>query len=393
MSYDVTSWYVDQLQLRASAPVRQFTIGSSDYSDRVVRWPKFSRYANRIIASKATVTLANDDGLFNNFHERVWTLPNTCSVLVGYTHANSGDETVSIFSGDIKEVRYPKKSACELHLRDRLWALTEKKIGTSDEPVELSSQVPSDIAWTICTCYGELDNTESAANPHIDWESFNVWAENFSSDNIVMAAYYNGIKVAKALGDLGDMTDSAIWTEGDGRLYFRRYTEPSSLDFTLVADDILDVNITVDGMNLVNKAWVYGLYSTDSDYWQIATYMQESTSVNTFGLHETTWKNKNIWYVDSASCQNMAQRKALANQYPPRKFKLSATVVGLYRQLGETIRFVDTFYNINSGTGWRFDEMKIDTDKFRVDYKMNEATAGDAFFLDVDVLDGDKLLL
>jgi len=393
MAYDVSSWYIDQLKLKASSPERRFTIGSSNYSERVVKWPRFSRLANRIRASKTTITLANDDGLFNQFHERLWTLPNTCTIEIGFTHPDSDYESISIFSGDIKEVRYPKKSSCQLHLRDRLWSLTEQKIGTSEAPIEISDQIPSDIAWTICTCYGQLDNTQSAANPHINWESFEVWAENFSTDNVEMAARYKGVKVAKALDDLGVMTDSAIWTEGDGKLYFRRYTEPNSLDFTLIADQILDVEITVDGMNLVNKAWVYGDYSEESDYWAINVAQQQTTSVNTFGLHETIWNSKNIWYVDSASCQNMAQRKALANQYPPKRFKLSATITGLHRQLGETVRFVDEFYNINSGTGWRFDEIKIDLEKFRVNYGMNEANAGDAFYLDVDFLDGDKLLL
>lgn len=393
MAYDVSSWFIDQLALKASAPKRVFTIGASDYSDRVVKWPTFKRTANQIVASKAAIELANDDGQLNFFHEKLWTMANTCSVQVGFTHPDSGDELVSIYSGDVKEVKYPKKSKCRLSLRDRLWGLGEKKVGRSDVSVVFSEQIPSDVAWTLCTCYGGLSSVQSTSNPHIDYDSFNAWAAQFSADNVVAEADYNGVKVSEAVRDLGEMTDSAIWPEGDGKLYFKRYTEPDSLDFVLTPAAIADVVIDIDGINIVNKAWVYGEYAPGSDYWQIAAFQVNTTSVNTFGLHEQVWKNKHIWYTNSAGCQNMAQRKIQNLRFPPKKFKVDTTVVGLHRQLGETLRFVDSFYSINSGTGWRFDEMTVNVDKFSVLYQMNEAIAGTAFYLDVSSLDGDDLLL
>lgn len=393
MSYSVTSWFLQQLELKVSEPKRYFYISGSDYSSRVVKWPVFKRTAEEIIASKATIEMANDDGEMNFFHERLWTMPNTCQVKVGFTHPTSGDELITIFSGDIKEVKYPQKSKCQLVLRDRLWALGEKKVGDSDNPVTFSDEIPSDIAWTLCTCYGELSTTQNSSNPHIDYDVFLKWAEVFSNDSLVITARFDGQKVSEAVRDLADMTDSAIWTEGEGKLNFKRYTEPSSQDFTITADNIKNVLIKIDNLNLVNKAFVYGGYSQTSDYWTIAAFQINTTSVNTYGLREHVWKNEKIWYTTSAACQNLAQRKIQNLQYPPKKFKIDTQVIGLHRQIGETIRFVDSFYQISSATGWRFNQIQMNIDNFTVSYLMDESIAGDAFFLDVDSLDSDNKLL
>lgn len=393
MGYSVTSWYYEQQLLKAASPVRKFYVGGSDYSTRVMRWPTFTRTAAEIIASRASISLDNADGLFNFFHERLWTFPDTCTCQWGYTHPTSGNEMLTLFSGDIKEVEYSDKE-CKIHLRDRLWALTEKKVGDSDIPVSFSSIIPSDIAWTICTCYGQLSALQSTGNPHIDWTSFQVWAAQFSADSVLMSALYEGVKCSEALRRLGDMTDSAIWQDGDGKIYFRRYTEPSSLDFVITQNEMTDLEIKIDGLYLVNKAWVYGDYKPASDYWAINAFAVETTGVNTYGLHEYIWKDDICWYVDSVSCLNLASRRARVLKYPPKKFMVKCPVIGLHRQLGETVRLVDSFYAINSGSGWRFEEVEIDMDKGICKYTMNEAIAGNAFYLDIDSLDvEDRFLL
>jgi hypothetical protein len=392
MGYDVTSWFYDQCQEKSAQPKKVFMIGDSDYSDGVLKWPTFKRIANRIVASKATIRLDNADGEMNYFHERLWSMPNTCSVQLGFTHPTSGDELLTLFSGEIKEVKY-NNAAINIHLRDRFWGLTEKKVGDSADPAIFSSQIPSDIAWTLCASYGQLSGVQSDSNPHIDWDSFNAWAEQFSTDSIEMEARYKGIKTAEALERLGKMTDSAIWTEGDGKLYFKRYTEPDSLDFLIDQDQFSDLEIKIDGLRPVNKAWVYGGYSPSSNYWQINVFNVDTTAVNTYGLHEEVFKDDTIWYVNSASAQNLAQRIVLKLKYPPKRFKIKTTMIGMHRQIGETVRLVDSFYAINSGTGWRYDEITVNVDTGGFTYAMNEAIAGNAFYLDYSDLDGDDLLL
>lgn len=393
MGYSVTSWFYDQQLSRRASPVRKFYVGGSDYSQRVLKWPAFTRTAADIIASRATVTLDNADGVFNLFFERLWTFADTCSARWGYTHPVSGNETIPLFSGDIKEVEYTEKE-CKLNLRDKMWGLTERKIGESNSVVTFSYQIPSDIAWTICTCYGGLSSVASTSNPHLDYATFNEWAAQFSADSVLMSAHYDGLKVNEALRKLSDMTDSAIWQDGDGKIYFKRYSEPSSLDFVVTRDHMTDLNIKIDGLYLVNKAYVYGNYSVESNYWALNCYETDTTGVNTYGLHEYTWKDENCWYVNSVSALSLAMRKIRSLKYPPKKFEVVVPVIGIHRQLGETIRLVESFYNITSGTGWRFEKVEIDMDKGLCKYMLNEAIGGNAFYLDIDALDvEDRFLL
>jgi hypothetical protein len=393
VAYNVSSWFIDQLKLKSSSPKRRFTIGTSDYSARVLKWPTWTRTSRDVIASKATVDLANHDGTLNSFHERIWTMANTCSLSLGFTHPTSGDEWLTLFSGDIKEVKYPSRMKCQVNIRDRFWGLTEKKIGTSDIPVSITSQTPAAIAWTLVTCYGLLSSVASTSNPHIDYDSYLAWAAQFSADNVLCAVRYDETKVSEALVTIADYTDSAIWTDGDGKLRFIRYSEPTSMDFALTGEELTSLIIKVDGKALVNKAWCYGNYSPVSNYWAIAVYAADTTAINTFGLHEQIWKDEQLWYINSVSALTLATRKTLVMKYPPRRFEIKVPPVGLHRQLGEMVRFVDSFYHINSGTAWRFNEIEVDLQDLEVSYILDESIAGNGFYLDVDDLDGDKLLL
>ena len=392
MSWDVSSWFVDQLRKRSSKPKRRLTLAGSDYSARVHKWPRLRRSADRVQSSKISINLANTDGGLNRYYENTFHMPGSCTIEFGYTHPDSGDELIPLFTGEIHVVSYTEKF-CKLPLRDRMWDFTSRVVGDSDNPVTFTSVLVSDIAWTLCTCYGGLSSVESDANPDIDYDSFLDFAAVFSADTVLCSARYEGEKVTEALEKLAKYTDSAIWVEGDGKLYFRRFSEPDSLDFVVVRNDQVALQIDIDGMQMVNRLYVDWNYSTDSDYWQDAVISVDSTSVNTFGLHEDRLQDETIWYVDSASALNMAQRKTSLLKAPPRRFMVSTGVIGLHRQLGETVRLVDSFYGITSDSGWRFTEMDIALDTGRVGYLLDEAATMNAFYLDVSYLDGNDCLL
>ena len=59
MAYSVTSWFIDQTQLKTASPVRKFTIAGSDYSSRVVKWPSIRRAYSDIRPVNISVDLAN----------------------------------------------------------------------------------------------------------------------------------------------------------------------------------------------------------------------------------------------------------------------------------------------------------------------------------------------
>ena len=117
---EVTSWFVDQTKLPASEPKRVFTIGTSDYSIRVKKWPKVKRTINKIEARTLTVNVINTDGELNNFFENTYTLPNCCQLKMGFTHPDSGDELISLFTGHLDEVKYKANKTIDFKIKDRL---------------------------------------------------------------------------------------------------------------------------------------------------------------------------------------------------------------------------------------------------------------------------------
>jgi hypothetical protein len=390
-----TDWLQTQLAQYNYEPQRRFYLGTSDYSDRVIRWPRISRSANELKSVKINVPLANNDGELNSIYDQTYTLVNTVSIQIGDTHPTSGWEDIDLFTGYLYGVKYKNKQ-CIIQARDRLYDFTQMKAGDTSSIVEIPSSggiVPSDIAWTLLTCYGELDATQGASNIDIDWEEFETWADQFSTDNVLAHGFYDGTKIIEALDELSKYTDSAVVIEGDGKIHFKKFQEVNSLDHTWTHDEITKLEIDVNKRRLVNKQFVSWDYSIDSDYYQGNVFDINTTSVNTFGLREETLEMKSIWYVDSISALNVAQRRVSLFSNPPKVPKLRTGLPGIWRKIGETARFVDSFFNVTSAAGWRIVEQSINLHDCLIDLDLDEAAVSNAFYLDVSTLDGDHLLL
>lgn len=393
MGYSVSSSFISKLSDRGIQAKRRFMIGTSDYTHRVLKWPKISRTANEFTVATVNIPLANNGGEFNTFYAQRYTITADCTLAIGLTLSGSEDEYVTIYTGKMDTVRYPKEGQIEIKLRDKLIDFTQRKIGDSDAPIDFGSQIPSDIAWTLCTCYGGMDSTSGTGNTDIDFTSFLAWAAQFSQDNVMTAAHYEGEKVSEALVNLGKMTDSAIWLSGGNKIYFHRFNEPSSLDTLLTRAQIKNLQIDIEKRRLINALTVGWDYSVASDYWASTVLFVSSLSVNSYGRSEDVLEDETIWFCDSASALATAQRLVAVYQYPPRRFTLGTVLAGIQRDVGETIRFVNSFYSINSGTGWRIKEMEYDMEDGTIKFGLDESITGNAFYLDYSDLDGEDLLL
>ena len=316
----------------------------------------------------------------------------TNAALANGTLKSSHDELLKIYTGYLKNVRYTKDS-CEIRTMDRLWDFTSRKVGDSDALVDIGSEIPSDIAWTLCTCYGGLSTIESISNPDINYSSFLAWAEQFSTDSLLMSAHYDGIKITDAMSRLAKMTDSAVWIEGDGKLNFVKFVEPSSLDIMFSRDEMTDLLIDVEGLRVVNKHYTSFDYSVGSNYWTKTVFAQNTLSINTFDLHEDVLSDDSIWHVDSVGALSISHRKVNLLNAPPKRFRISTGLYGIQRQISETVRLTDSFYGITSTSGWRLTETQFNTDTGEMRFLMDEANVMNAFYLDVSFLDGDDLLI
>ena len=299
-------------------------------------------------------------------------------------------ELIKVFTGSMKNINYSRE-ACTIRLVDKLAVLARRTVGDSTNPVSMGAQIPSEIAWTLCTCYGGLSNVRSTSNIDIDYASFLVWADVFSSNNVTAASHYEGLKVTEALSRLAVMTDSAIWGEGDGKVNFARFEVVGSDDITL-NEEILNLDVIIQDKRLVNKQIIGFNYSVESGSWNDYAFDESSISVNSFGLYENIIEDKTVWYVDSASALNLAQRKTLLFDKPPREFQVQTGLRAAQMQISDTVRIVDRFFGITSAFGWRSVGIDFNMDTGTTNHRLDSATLLNLFRLDISELDGTDTL-
>ena len=389
---DVTSWFQEKLEHQTLEPLRRFTIGNSDYSSRVVTWPTFKREAHAIKSGKLLIELANQDKALNNFYVQKYTAQTSVEVAIGFTHPTSGDEYLPLFSGMFRDVLYADEKA-QIECRDNYWEFVTRTIGEPGNTITFSHEIPSDILWTLCTCYGDLDSTQGSNNVNIDWNSFNALAAVFSQDHVLCSAEYDGEKLSTVLNKFSRYTDIALWIEGDGKINFKKFTEASSLDMLATENHFTDFQFKMEGTRIVNTAHVFFNYDVSTGTWLDTIIAQNTPSVNSYGLFEEIFQEMSIWYVDSVSALTLAHRKINMLHEPPRRFEVKSSLIGTHRKLGDTIRLNNDFYSVNSSQSWAITALKIDLNKCQNLREMDEAKVANAFTLDVSTLDGSHLLL
>lgn len=300
-------------------------------------------------------------------------------------------ERLKLYSGFLKDVGYSDK-LCNLKIEDKLSDFHIRVVGEGNNPIQFSSGNPAQHAWTLCTCYGGLSSIESSSNPDIDYAAWDTWSNVFSDNGTVTATNYEGEKITEALSRLAKYTDSKVFVNGDGKLVFKGFNEVSSVDITL-NQEILKSKIDVETKRLVNKQIINWDYSVDSDFWQNNVFDQASTSVNTFGLHENIIEDETIWYTNSVSAVGQAQRLTSILQYPPKRFVVDTGLAPAHMEIGNTMRLVDSFFNITSTSGWTITKQEFDLQSGSMKFEIDEAIVANAFYLDISDLDGDDLLL
>jgi hypothetical protein len=396
-----------QLELTQKQPdiVRQFIIGTSDYSDYVTKWPAFTQDLADTRAKNLTINLSNEQGTFNFFEQDKTNLRKSAVIRMGVV-LNTADsagsnigshELLTMFQGTGERVRF-RKGSIDYTIKDKWSALSERTIGDASTPVDFvdSDYLPSDLAWWLVTSYGGYDATTSTANPDIDWDAFVNFAGVFSNDSVFIEASFDGLKITEALRKLARMTDSNMfiaYTNSDTRISFNRFTQTSSEVLTLnTSDAIIDLSLTIDDRDIVNKQFVYADYNINSEQYGIVVCDESSVSVDSFGYREEIEEDQNIWYASSATALNLAQRITLTRGVPYNKVSIRSNLLPLAQQAGDAVEVNDTL--IGFGQSLRIKERRINMDTGQMDLIGDASKFFDGFTLDVDSLDHpDKLLL
>lgn len=306
------------------------------------------------------------------------------------TSDHAGVELVDMFNGTISEVSYDKGST-KLIMTDKFKQLSEREIGTNDVPASYisSNYLPSDIAWYAITSYGGYSTIASDSNPDINYSSWLEWSNVFSADAVLMNAEFNGQKIVEVLKRIGRQTESAIYIER-GRVAFKRFSLANTYVTSLDNTNIRELNLKFNNNDTINKQWVNAAYDVDSKDFYTTVFEVSTSSINSFGLMEDTVEDSRIWYVNSSSALNLAQRIIKVKSDPYNQISIDTTLVGMTREIGETVSVVDSFMGIDEG--YRIMQKEIDMDKGRIKFGADRSQFFNAFILDASTLDSADVL-
>lgn len=388
--YSVSSGFSANAAATNAVWKRKLTIGSSDYSSNVIRWPRIQRQWDDIRPGTVTIDLTNEDKTFNFFIQDKTKLRSSCAVKMGFEYAVGSDEYVTMFSGRLDAVRF-RDGRVSLTIVDKFKQLSERIIGDSTTPANYtgSSYLVHDLAWYFVTSYGGYSAVRSTSNPDIDWASYNSWTAAFSTDNVRMKARLEGQKCTEALHRIANLTQSAIFVEND-KLKFVRYTLADSSAITLDADSIMDVDYVIDDRELINRFYVGADYDVTSDYFKITVVTADSASVNSFGLREDNIFEKNIWLTDSVSALNLSQRIIQSSKIIDGQYSVRTPLNTLVATIGDTITFVDSALGINEV--YRMMSETVDMESATKSMQIDQSQLLSSFRLDYSALDGTDVL-
>ena len=279
---------------------------------------------------------------------------------VGFATSAYTDELITVFTGKVGDLTF-SDGAVDLRLIDKVQQLSDRIVGTTNSIAVFSSTTmrPSDIAWTLCTCYGGFSSIQSTSNPDIDYEAFQDWASAFTLDNILTRAMFKGQKVTEALRKLMEHTQSASFMSNN-RVKFARWTAQDSGELSLTDDHIKSLSVQVKADDLVNKQWIEFNYDPTSKSWANALYALNQASINSYGTRENVIKDESVWFTNSASALNLAQRFLVINKLPYDKIDFTSGLVPLYKEVGDTLNLSDTHLQLDGS--WRIMEMALNTD-------------------------------
>ena len=407
--YSVSSAFVSQAALQLAPWKRKFTIGSSDYSAFVLGWPTITREWDDCAPASVTINATNAAWTFNFFINDGATLHTSCSLQIGFEYVArmfdsaffdaaffdmatsiSSTEYIRLLDGTVDSARF-KDEKCSITLIDKFKQLADRVIGDSTTPTNYTSSnyLVNDLAWYVCTSHAGLSALTSTNNPDIDYASFGSWTSVFSADNVRMNAQFTGQKASEILKKIALLTQSAIWIENN-KLKFMRFSLTDSAQTTLGSTNTIDGTQVMDERMLVNKAYVGAGYNVTSKSYAITVSNIDSASVVRYGLKERQINEDRIWYVDSVSALNLAQRTVTTGRDLLPQLTTISPLQAIHVTIGDAIALSDEHLQLSDN--YRVMSERIDMDKGTKEFTFDQTQYTSAFRLDYSALDSSDIL-
>ena len=375
MPLNVTSWWIDQARKTASAPQRRLTIGGTDYSEQVLRWPELSYRDSAVDLGGANVTLANHQRDFQFFVDCDVHLVTSVGIELGWTHPQSGTEYASLFAGQPTTLNFEEHGrVLRLSLAGKTRKLMDDRMGSEVESEGLdfttSAHHPADLAWTLVTCYGRLSSVQSTSNPDVDYALWQEWQEQDIIRDLRVKSYLTGQKVAEVLDVLATMSSRLANVQGD-RLRFTDLFQPwSEAHDVLRHEAIIGASLELDAQDITTLFFAEANYTVNDRKYSVSATRVNSAAEADFGRRSGRFSSAYVWFNSQDDAQYLAEDRVRREHRPQPVLSLEATLAGgVQYRVGEVYTLTDSFLGIDS-EDFRVTEQHIGLDQGAVSLRL-----------------------
>ena len=351
MSLTVTSHFQSKIDsTNPSSLVTKFTFASSDLSGKVIEYHTISRDVTDVVGETWGLRLENASQTFNSLITNKEQFFKTGIFEFGFSTESGTNDVIQLFGGELTKAKF-RETRVDLTFEDKLSALKKIKVGTKESPVSFvnTNVNPADLAFWVVTSFGGLSAVKSTSNPDINFTSWNNWFNIFDSNAIVVNAQFKGEKVTEILDKVQRVTDSTIYGEGDNSIYFNRWTGAGSDSITITDSHVSDfVPLSITGTEISNVVKVLHGFDVTSETWAGEATQTNSTSVGSYGTQEEIFDDELVFYANSASAFNLAERVAFRKSEPNIDIDVTTPLISLGVQLGDEIVFTSRVYSLTS---------------------------------------------
>jgi hypothetical protein len=350
IGHDASSFYVGRnTSTNPSSIMRVFRFAETDRSDRVVKYPSISRNYTNVIAKPFNIKMENASLLFNEIIEDRTKFKQTGMIEYGYKSATYSADLLCMGGGFLTNANY-ENGEVSFTFKNQMGKLAETRMSvdtTSRQGISFvgSNWNPADLTWTILTVNSlalELSSVKSFTNPDIHYDSWKDWYDTLDSENITVNGFFPfATNYQKALQSIAENTDSAIYVEGDNRIYFKRnLVGVESFAATVQNSDIISISTKGDAYDMCNQYSVPMSYAVADQALgkpHSTVVFNDTASQNSFGIvqHEPT--TSLIWYTNSANANNLAQRIVFRRKEPEVALSITTPIKYLNQQLGDLV--------------------------------------------------------
>lgn len=376
MSFPVSSHYQSKLDsTNPSSLILEFTFAGSVMSDKVFKYATISRDATDVVGKSYKVTMENASQTFNSiitdktqfFKEGIFNY--------GFATESGTNDTLQMFGGVLTKTTFANNRV-DFIFQDKLARLKDKTIGTKKNPVTFvnTDVYPSDLAWWVVTSFGGLDGVRSSSNVDIVFDQWEEFHAIFVDNSIFVNARFEGEDVIEAIQEIQRLTDSVIYTEGDNKVYFNRWTGAGSDSFTVTDSSIQaskKLKMTIEGTELTNVVKVLAGYNPTSETWATEVSLQNTDSVNSFGAHEVVYDETIVWYTNSFGANNLAERIAFRKSEPNIEIAPIIPFIAPNIQLGDEVIITTDAYSFDN-RAFSLQSYKKDVEKKTITLNLTE---------------------